>query len=81
MKDWIYKTALVLTIIGAVNWGLIGLFNLNFISMLFGASTILTRVIYTLVGLGGLTTIGLLFMDIERDSVRDHERSIARSTY
>ncbi|MCL1919025.1 MAG: DUF378 domain-containing protein [Peptococcaceae bacterium] len=81
MKDWLYKTALVLTIIGAVNWGLIGLFNLNFVAMLFGVGTILTKVIYTLIGLGGLTTIGLLFMDIERETIHDHERSIARSSY
>jgi uncharacterized membrane protein YuzA (DUF378 family) len=81
MRDWLYKTALVLTIIGAVNWGLIGLFNLNFVAMLFGANTLMSTIIYSIIGLAGLTTIGLLFMNIERDVVHDHERSPVRPTY
>jgi uncharacterized membrane protein YuzA (DUF378 family) len=87
MRDWLYKTALVLTIIGAVSWGLIGLFSIDVVSMLFGGSTLapsmLTRIIYTIVGLGGLTTIGLLFMDFDRQSDRDreHDKSTARSTF
>jgi len=55
--------ALTLTIIGAINWGLIGLFNFNLVSFLFGDMTLLSRIIYSLVGLAGLyliTFYGLL---------------------
>lgn len=46
--------ALTLTIIGAVNWGLIGFFNFNLVSYLFGDMTLLSRIIYAIVGLSGL---------------------------
>lgn len=52
--DWI---ALILAIIGALNWGAIGLFDLNFVTAIFGVATILTRIIYILVGLAGLYLI------------------------
>ena len=55
--------ALAITIIGAVNWGLIGLFNFNLVAFLFGDMTLLARIVYTLVGLCGLyliTFYGLL---------------------
>lgn len=46
--------ALTITIIGAVNWGLIGFFNLNLVALLFGSMSWLSRIIYGLVGLCGL---------------------------
>lgn len=46
--------ALILIIIGAVNWGLIGAFNFNLVSMLFGVNTVLSRIVYGLVGIAGL---------------------------
>ncbi len=49
--------ALVLAIIGAVNWLLIGLFRFNLVSTIFGEMSALTRIIYVLVGLGGLYLI------------------------
>ena len=55
--------ALTLTIIGALNWGLIGLFQFNLVSFLFGEMTLLSRIVYILVGLSGLyliTFYGLL---------------------
>ncbi len=55
------KIALVLVIIGAIVWGLIGLFNFNIVEMLFGNMTIISRIIYTLVGVSGLWAIKLLF--------------------
>ncbi len=55
------KIALVLIIIGAINWGLIGLFRFNLVEAIFGSMTILSRIIYTLVGLSGLWGIKLLF--------------------
>ncbi len=54
------KIALVLTIIGAIIWGMVGLFNFNPIDYLFGMN-IIARIIYTLVGIAGLINIGLLF--------------------
>lgn len=46
--------ALILIIIGAVNWGLIGAFNFNLVAMLFGVNTVLSRIVYGLVGIAGL---------------------------
>lgn len=55
--------ALTIVIVGAINWGLIGLFNFNLVAFLFGSMTLLSRIIYALVGLCGLyliTFYGLL---------------------
>ena len=55
------KIALILIIIGAINWGLIGIFNFNLVSAIFGDMTIISRIIYALVGISGLWGIKLLF--------------------
>lgn len=47
-------TALTVAIIGAINWGLIGLFQFNLVSFLFGDMSLLSRIVYILVGLCGL---------------------------
>lgn len=52
--DWI---ALVLVIIGAINWGLVGLFNLNLVSTIFSTMAVIEKIVYVLVGLAGLYTI------------------------
>ena len=52
-------TALTLVIIGAINWGLIGLFRLALVSLLFGNMTWLSRVVYTLVGISGMYLLSL----------------------
>lgn len=57
------KIALVLIIIGAINWGLIGIFNFNLVDTLFGVMSWFSRVIYILVGISGLWGIKLLFDD------------------
>ena len=51
------KIALVLIIIGAINWGLIGIFNFNLVSAIFGEMSVISRIIYALVGLAGLWSI------------------------
>ena len=51
------KIALVLTIIGGINWGLIGIFRFDLVAFLFGDMSWLTRIVYTLVGLSGLYLI------------------------
>mgnify|MGYP000399915218 CR=1 FL=1 len=53
-------TALTIVIIGAINWGLIGFFQFNLVSFIFGNGTWLTRVIYALVGLSGLYLISFM---------------------
>ncbi len=57
------KIALVLVIIGAINWGLIGIFNFNLVSTLFGDMSIISRIVYILVGISGIWAIRLLFND------------------
>ena len=52
-------TALVLTIVGAVNWGLIGFFRFNLVTFLFGDMTWRSRIIYALVGISGLYLVSL----------------------
>lgn len=61
------KFALVLVIIGAINWGLIALFQFDFVAAVFGGQTaIFSRLVYGLVGLAGLYCITLLFDERER---------------
>ncbi|MCI5682150.1 MAG: DUF378 domain-containing protein [Eubacteriales bacterium] len=55
------KIALALVIIGALNWGLIGIFSFDLVAWLFGSMSAVTRVIYTLVALGGIWSVSLLF--------------------
>ena len=56
------RIALVLTIIGALNWGSIGLFQFDLVAWIGGGtSSLLSRVIYTVVGLAGIWCISLLF--------------------
>ena len=57
------KIALVLIIIGAINWGLIGFFQFNLVDSIFGQMSVLSRIIYALVGISGLWGIKLLFDD------------------
>ena len=62
--ETLQKTCLVVTIVGAINWGLIGLFDFNLVEAIFGAG-MFARVIYTLVGITGLINIGILFNHIK----------------
>ena len=60
------RIALVLVIIGGLNWGSIGIFRFDFIAYLFGGQTAtFSRVLYTLVGLGAIWCISLLFRERE----------------
>lgn len=59
------KIALLLTIIGAIVWGLIGVFDFNLVATIFGDGSTLSRIIYTLVGIAGLINIYLLFTEIK----------------
>lgn len=50
-------TVLTVILIGAINWGLIGFFDFDLVSTIFGQMSMLTRIIYGLVGIGGLYAI------------------------
>ena len=55
----LYNIALTLVIVGALNWLLIGLFDFDLVASLFGAMSAFSRIIYTLVGISGIISIGL----------------------
>ena len=63
--ETLQKVCLTITIIGAINWGLIGLFNFNLVDTLFGIGSVLSSIVYILVGICGLINIGILFSHIE----------------
>ncbi len=58
------KLILILLIIGGINWGLVGFFNYNLVSAIFGGNlVIISRIIYAVVGLSALYAISFLFRD------------------
>lgn len=61
-SKYLYYFALTITIVGAVNWGLIGFFNFNLVATLFGSMSLLSRIVYSLVGICGLLLIPLYSM-------------------
>lgn len=63
--ETLQKIALIFTVIGAVNWGLIGFFDFNLVTTLFGDTSMLTRIIYMIVGIAGIINIYTLFSHIE----------------
>jgi uncharacterized membrane protein YuzA (DUF378 family) len=65
------KVALVLTIIGGLNWLLIGIFGFNFVSSIFGVGSALSRIVYIIVGVAAIWCITMLFR-------RDNQSSITR---
>ena len=65
------RLALILAIVGALNWGSIGLFGFDLVATVFGGqAALLSRIVYTVVGLGGLWCISLLFRDNGEDVTR-----------
>ncbi len=71
----IQKTALVLTIVGALNWGLVGLFDFDLVAALFGDMSVFTRVLYVLIGLAALINVALFFVDL------NHSRDVKERVY
>ena len=61
--------ALILSVIGSLNWGLVGIFKFDLVAWIFGGQTsVISRIIYTLVGLAGIWCITLLFRDSDERS-------------
>lgn len=71
----IQKTALVLTIVGALNWGLVGLFDFDLVAALFGDMSVFTRVLYVLIGLAALINVAIFFVDL------NHSRDVKERVY
>lgn len=61
------KICLAITIIGGINWGLIGLLDFNLVEAIFGQASVISRIIYSLVGLTSLINIGILLMEFKED--------------
>ena len=62
----LYKTALAIAIVGCENWGLVGIFDYNLVEFLFGNGTVLTRVVYVLVAISGIVSLGIFTKDLDR---------------
>ncbi len=64
-----YKVCIVLLIIGGINWGLVGLFSFNLVGWLFGGATsVLSRIVFGVVGLAALGAIPSLFSSMNSGS-------------
>lgn len=59
------KVCLCVTIIGGINWGVIGLLDFNLVAALFGEASVISRIVYSLVGLTSIINIGILVMDLD----------------
>lgn len=69
------RLALTLVIIGALNWLLVGLFQYDLVASIFGGQdALLSRVIYTLVGVAGIWCISLLFRDRNKATTNNNNR-------
>ena len=62
----LFKSTLILSIIGCINWGLVGLLNFNLVEYLLGDGSLITRIVYVLVMISGLVNIGILTKDLDR---------------
>ncbi|MBS6446400.1 MAG: DUF378 domain-containing protein [Clostridiales bacterium] len=64
------RIALILTIIGALNWGSIGLFRFDFVAWIFGGQdALVSRIVYTIVALAGIWCISLLFRERDTEEI------------
>ena len=59
------RVLLIFTIIGAINWGLIGLFDINLVTLIFGEGSVLTRIVYIFIAFCGIVNIGILLNGLE----------------
>ena len=74
--NFVYKICLILSIVGGINWGLVGLFDFNLVTTITGGMNMGARVIYVLVAIASIINILLLFVDLsKKDKVFDsHHR-------
>ena len=68
------KIALILTIIGGINWGLVGIFQFDLVAWIFGGqSAIISRIIYTVIALAAVWCVSLLFSTRVDDNAKNNE--------
>ena len=70
--NFLKYTAYVLTLIGALNWGLVGIFNFDLVAAIFGDMTVMSRIIYSLVGVSAIIT-ALTMHNCERIEERESD--------
>ena len=76
------RIALVLVIIGAINWGLIGFFRFDLVAAIFGGQTsAISRIIYALVGLSGLACLPLLFSPTNETQQSTNSQNYGKLNY
>lgn len=78
--NYIEKPCLVITILGAINWGLVGLFDFDLLKWItMGEVNVVTRILYCLVAIAGIVNILLLFMDFKpkEEFDIDHQSSVS----
>lgn len=63
--ETVQKILLVITIIGAINWGLIGIMDVDLVALIFGKMSLMSRIVYTLVGICGIVNIGILLAHLD----------------
>lgn len=68
------KTALVLVFIGALNWGLIGIFSFDLVAFIFGTASLLTRAVYVVVFLSGLYSLSIFGLGAQEHEIEEHRR-------
>ncbi len=69
--QYLQKSCLVLTIIGALNWGLIGLFDFNLVTFITNGTNIFARIIYCVIALAAIVNILLLFMHVSSTATEE----------
>lgn len=70
------RLALILVIIGALNWLLVGLFQFDLVASLFGGQdALISRLVYTLVGVAGIWSVSLLFREREKAESPNNKRA------
>ena len=65
----LYKVCLALLIVGGLNWGLIGILNFDLVAFIFGEGSLLSRIVYTIVGVSAVCAIPALFSSSESEDM------------
>ena len=67
------KIALVFTIIGGLNWGLVGIFDYNLVEAIFGVGSVVTRIVYIVVAVSSIINILLLFLPLSENTEMEYD--------
>ena len=67
------KTALVLVFIGALNWGLVGIFSFDLVAFIFGSLSLLTRAVYIIVCLAGFYSLSIFGIEREHHEIKKED--------